>query len=206
MLPLIIERELARAERIDQLRTPSGSAARPARAGACDRPRVLELAPKPCFTAYAQKQPWRYVSSDLASQVAMVRADLRSMPVASGSLDVIVAFHILEHIAEDQLAFTEIARMLQPTGFALICVPLVGETTQEGAPADQWERLYGQNDHVRMYGHDIVGRMIAAGLDVEELHAATYFTSAQLKRHALRGDDRIVFLCRAAKSPTTVAT
>jgi hypothetical protein len=57
-------------------------------------PRLLELAPKPCFTAYCRRSGWRYVSSDLTAPHAMVRGDLRSMPFASNSFDVIVCFHV----------------------------------------------------------------------------------------------------------------
>jgi SAM-dependent methyltransferase len=155
---------------------------------------VLELAPKACFTRYCRNQTgWRYISSDLGSPTAMVRGDLRAMPFASSSFDVIVCLHVLEHIREDGPAFREIARMLKPGGLGVICVPLQGETTQEGAPPSQWLQLYGQADHVRYYGMDIVGRMKNAGLTVRCIDTRSYFTPIELQRHALVGDDRYIF-------------
>jgi SAM-dependent methyltransferase len=180
MLPLVLPRVLA-----DR---PAGA----------PPPRVLELAPTPCFTAYCRRQGWRYVSSDLASPRAMVHGDLRCMPLATGAFDVIVCFHVLEHIHEDHAAFPELARMLAPTGTAILCVPLRGDRTQEGAPAADWERLYGQHDHVRYYGADIEDRMRAGGLAVTRLDTRAAFSAAELDRHALRGDDRYLFLARRA--------
>ena len=175
MLPLVIAREV--------------DSSRPQR--------VLELAPKPCFTEYSKRHPtWSYVSSDLSSPSAMVLADLRKMPFDANSFDLIVCFHVLEHIVEDDLAFSEIRRILSPDGVGILCVPLRGETTQEGAPEADWERLYGQADHVRYYGMDIETRMRAAGLNIRRIDTLSYFKEAELDRHGLRGDDRYLFLVR----------
>lgn len=176
MLPLVIAREL-----------PPGPL------------RILEIAPKPCFTDYCKRQPgWRYVSSDLDSPLAMVHADLRAMPLATDAFDAIVCCHVMEHIHDDIPAFRELARMLAPTGVGIICVPLRGAVTQEGAPRSEWLRLYGQDDHVRYYGDDIVDRMRAGGLAVERIDTLSYFSAEELDRNALRGDDRFLFLVRKA--------
>lgn len=162
-------------------------------------PRLLELAPKPCFTAYCKRQGWRYVSSDLMSPHAMVRGDLRRMPFATNSFDLIVCFHVMEHIHEDLPSFAEIGRLLAPDGVAILCVPLRGTTTREGAPEAEWERLYGQSDHVRYYGMDIEDRMRKSGLAVERFDSLQQFTRAELDRYALRGDDRYLFLARKGR-------
>lgn len=180
MLPLVLRREV------------------PARPNV----RILELAPKACFTEFCLRQPgWTYVSSDLSSPTAMVRGDLRAMPFAAESFDVIVCFHVMEHIADDMPAFAEIGRLLKPDGVAILCVPLRGPLTQEGAPEADWERLYGQADHVRYYGLDIEDRMVAAGLSVHRIDTLEYFSPAQVERHALRGDDRYLFLVRKGVTP-----
>ncbi len=172
MLPLVMEREVG--------------------AGAL---KILELAPKACFTNYCQKKSsWDYISSDLDSPTAMVHADLRAMPFESERFDVIICMHVMEHIKDDVVAFSEIERMLKHGGVGIICVPIRGEITQEGAPEEEWERLYGQSDHVRYYGLDIEDRMKQAGLKVHRLDALTYFSPDDLSRYALRGDDRYLFL------------
>jgi SAM-dependent methyltransferase len=163
--------------------------------------RVLEMAPKACFTDFCKRRPgWSYVSGDLSSPTAMVRCDLRKMPFANDSFDLIVVFHVMEHIIEDAPAFREIARMLDQDGLGLICVPVRGEMTQEGAPESEWERVYGQADHVRIYGMDIEARMRTAGLSVQCVDVQQYFSAAQLDRHGLRGDDRYLFFVRKASA------
>jgi len=166
------------------------------------KPNVLELAPKACFTNYCRRHHgWSYTSSDLSSPTAMVHADLRKMPFETGTFDLIVIFHVMEHIIEDDVAFREIARMLRPDGLAIICVPIFGDVTQEGAPEADWERVYGQVDHVRVYGFDVEERIRAAGLVPNRIDTLEYFSREEFVRHALGGDDRYLFLAR--KEPTT---
>jgi SAM-dependent methyltransferase len=75
---------------------------------------------------------WRPVALEYSEDGARVaaerglntmRADARLLPVQSASLDLVVAFDILEHIEEDHLAAAEIQRVLRPGGTALIAVP-----------------------------------------------------------------------------------
>lgn len=58
-----------------------------------------------------------------ARGVPVMRADATQLPVASGSLDLVVAFDVLEHIADDDAAAGEIRRVLRPGGTALVAVP-----------------------------------------------------------------------------------
>jgi hypothetical protein len=63
----------------------------------------------------------------------------------------------------------EIARVLRPTGRAILEVPLGGQSTDErfmDAPGDIRIQYYGQADHVRLYGgRDFEDRLRAAGLE-----------------------------------------
>jgi SAM-dependent methyltransferase len=176
MLALVLERRLAGRERAA----------------------LLEIAPKLCVKQLCKQRGWEYLSSDLNSQYAMVHADLRAMPMQDNSFDVIVCFHVMEHIVDDRPALGEIARLLKADGFGLIFVPLGDGPTREGAPESEWLRLYGQRDHVRIYGMDIVDRMTGAGLAVDVVDTHEYFTDADLTRHGLRGDDRLLFVVRKA--------
>lgn len=157
---------------------------------------LLEIAPKPSIPLLCKRRGWSYVSSDLDSPYAQVHADLRAMPMPDASYDAIVCLHVMEHIPDDRAAYAEIARLIKPDGFALIGVPLGGALTQEGAPKHEWTQRYGQHDHVRLYGMDIVDRMQSCGLAVETIDSLTYFSRAELQRYALRGDDRFLFVLR----------
>ncbi|MEV4352123.1 class I SAM-dependent methyltransferase [Actinoplanes sp. NPDC049596] len=52
-----------------------------------------------------------------------VRGDGRHLPFASESVDLVVAFDVLEHIDDDERVVAEMRRVLRPGGSALITVP-----------------------------------------------------------------------------------
>jgi SAM-dependent methyltransferase len=94
-------------------------------------------------------------------------ASLTHLPLRDGSVDLLVCYHVLEHVPDDAAAMREIARVLSPRGTALIEVPLrMGVPTEEDptAPPEERARRFGQRDHVRWYGDDFDARLSAAGL------------------------------------------
>ncbi len=94
-------------------------------------------------------------------------ACLTRLPLRDGSVDLLVCYHVLEHVADDAAAMREIARVLSPRGMALLQVPIkVGTPTEEdpSAPAEERLRRFGQSDHVRWYGDDFDDRLHAAGM------------------------------------------
>lgn len=48
-------------------------------------------------------------------------ADVRKLPYASNSFDLVVATHVLEHLPEPSAALAEISRVLKPNGLMLTC-------------------------------------------------------------------------------------
>ncbi|MCX4749086.1 class I SAM-dependent methyltransferase [Kitasatospora sp. NBC_01287] len=84
----------------------------------------------------------------------VLRADARQLPVADNSIDLVVAFDVLEHITEDDAAMAEIGRVTRPGGVALIAVP-----------CDM--RLWSAHDeavgHVRRYTRDSLQAVITGG-------------------------------------------
>jgi SAM-dependent methyltransferase len=83
-------------------------------------------------TRVMREKGWQATAIDYSAEAVEVargrgldamRADARDIPVASGSIDLVVAFDVLEHIDEDHLVAQEIARVLRPGGTALIAVP-----------------------------------------------------------------------------------
>jgi SAM-dependent methyltransferase len=94
-------------------------------------------------------------------------ACLTRLPLREASVDLLVCYHVLEHVADDAAAMQEIARVLSPRGLALLQVPLrFGVPTDEDPTATPEERVrrFGQADHVRWYGDDFDERLTAAGL------------------------------------------
>ncbi|WP_346538919.1 class I SAM-dependent methyltransferase [Micromonospora sp. DPT] len=91
----------------------------------------------------------------------VIRADARHLPVGSASLGLVVAFDILEHVAEDHLAAAEIRRTLRPGGTALIAVP---------CDMALWSAHDVAVGHVRRYDRESLRAVVEkAGLVVDEL-------------------------------------
>ena len=81
--------------------------------------------------------------------------------------------NVLEHVSDDRMAMRELHRVLAPGGTAFVQVPIRGETTfEDPSVTDPVERtrLFGQEDHVRFYGRDIIQRLEQAGFQVEEFY------------------------------------
>lgn len=162
--------------------------------------RMLDVAPDRAFgPRFAELPNVCYLSADLASPKAMIRLDLTDAPHPDASFDVIYVSHVLEHIPDDRRAMREIYRILRPGGWAVLLVPMFGATTREDPtvvdPAER-ERLFGQDNHVRMYGHDgeYERRLGEAGFDVTADHFVADLDPALVRRYRLQADE-LIHLC-----------
>lgn len=136
---------------------------------------VLHVAPEVCFMRrFEQKHGNRYITTDIESPLAKVKADIHQLPFADNTFDAVLCNHVLEHVADDIKALQELKRVLKPGGWAILQVPFfspVPETTfEDNSITDKRERekIFGQDDHVRKYGHDYPTRINASGLVAEE--------------------------------------
>jgi SAM-dependent methyltransferase len=91
----------------------------------------------------------------------VARADARALPLRSRSVDLVVAFDILEHIVEDVDAASEFLRVLRPGRSALIAVP---------CDPRLWSAHDVAVDHVRRYTREtLTETMSKAGFVIDEL-------------------------------------
>lgn len=134
--------------------------------------RVLDIAPSRYTTRHLQRLgPAQCVQVDLDPEAdgraVDVQASLTRLPFVAGSFDVVLCYHVLEHVPDDRAAMAELARVLRPGGVALVQVPFRADAeTEEDPEADEEERVrrFGQADHVRRYGADFERRLERAGL------------------------------------------
>ncbi|MDP5092807.1 MAG: class I SAM-dependent methyltransferase, partial [Polaribacter sp.] len=67
--------------------------------------KTLHIAPEQCFlTLFKKQQNLEYITSDLESPIADVKADICDLPFEDNSFDVIFCNHVLEHIPDDTKA------------------------------------------------------------------------------------------------------
>jgi SAM-dependent methyltransferase len=136
------------------------------------RIRLLHVAPEPALRRlFEHAEGLDYTTLDKFAPDVAVHADLMDMPFEEASFDVIVCSHVLEHVDDDIRAVRELRRVLAPGGWAILQVPIDSErsTTLEDpsvVTAVDRRRVFGQHDHVRIYGLDYPSRLEAAGFDV----------------------------------------
>ncbi len=106
--------------------------------------------------------------------MADVKADICNLPFDSNAFDIILCNHVLEHIPEDHKALQELYRVMKPGGWGIFQVPqdLNREKTfEDPSITDKEERrkVFGQYDHVRIYGRDYFDILKAAGFRVHPI-------------------------------------
>jgi SAM-dependent methyltransferase len=130
----------------------------------------------------------RYRTADLAAGRADEQVDVTNIPWPEGSIDLLICSHVLEHVPDDRLAMRELCRVLSPTGYALLEVPVIADTTREEPtltdPAERL-RLFGQADHVRVYGPDYYDRLRESGFVVEHHDVRKLVTDDERVRFGL---------------------
>ncbi len=128
--------------------------------------RILHIAPESCLAGLFRGLVYR--RADLSASPGVEAMDVMNLPVADGSFDGVICNHVLEHVDDDRRALRELARVLVPGGWAILQHPvddrrdLTFENPGITAPADRL-RVFGQSDHVRIYGRDYYSRLEAAG-------------------------------------------
>jgi SAM-dependent methyltransferase len=91
----------------------------------------------------------------------LARARAEALPAPSGSVDVITALDLLEHIPDDAAAVRELARALRPGGVLLVTVPALPWL---------WSEHDEALDHLRRYRARRLREILeGAGLKVERL-------------------------------------
>jgi SAM-dependent methyltransferase len=171
---------------------------------------VLHVAPERRLSQTLQAQPHlTYLSVDIASPRAMVSMDLTRTDLPDGKFDAILCNHVLEHIGDDRKAMTELFRILKPGGWAIVQVPieLDAGTSEDASITDPAvrTRIYGQFDHVRLYGaRDYPDRLASAGFAVEVCDYAAQL-GAEARRFALLTDEK-VYVARKPLRPSTAPT
>jgi SAM-dependent methyltransferase len=162
-----------------------------------DHIKVLHIAPEQVFyTKFKGFDHWDYTTTDLHSPLADVKADICALPFEDNSYDLILCNHVLEHIPDDHTAMKELYRVLKEGGTLIAQVPLDENRTatfEDDSITDFKERtkVFGQYDHVRVYGTDYYERLEAIGFSANGIDFLSSLSAEECLRYALPKKERI---------------
>lgn len=163
---------------------------------------LLHMAPeKALMTRLSKLKHIDYTTCDLESPLAKVKADICDLPFADATFDWILCNHVLEHIPNDTQAMKELYRVLKPGGKALLQVPLDTnreKTFEDDSIVDNSKRteVFGQYDHVRVYGKDYFNKLRQIGFEVSEIQFGKSLSEVERLRFAVKKDEYIPLCIR----------
>ena len=153
--------------------------------------KVLHFAPEQAFyKRFRKMKNLEYITTDLNSPLADVKADICNLPFKDNEFDFIFCNHVLEHIPDDTKAMQELYRVLAPGGTGIFQIPqdlTRAITFEDNNITDPKERakIFGQYDHVRVYGRDYFDKLRAIGFDVLEEDYTKTFTEQDIEKYRL---------------------
>lgn len=153
--------------------------------------KVLHFAPEQAFyKLFRNQKNLDYTTTDLLSPLADVKADICNLPFADNTYDVILCNHVLEHIPDDSQAMRELYRVLKPGGMGIFQIPQDlnrAVTFADDSITDPKQRaaIFGQYDHVRVYGRDYFDKLRSIGFEVAEVDYTQKLSADLVERYCL---------------------
>ena len=167
-----------------------------------DKLRILHIAPEqPFYRKFKSIKNWDYITCDLNSPLADIKADICKLPFKKFEFDLIICNHVLEHINDDLKAIREIYRVLKKNGVAILQVPIdesLSKTFEDKTIFDPKKKseLFGQYDHVRKYGKDYYDRLKSVGFKVKKIDIQKKLSEEEIKKYCLPKYEKIPFVIK----------
>jgi SAM-dependent methyltransferase len=115
--------------------------------------------------------------------IPVLRGDATRLPLAGESLDLVVAYDVLEHIEDDAAAAKGVFDLLKPGGLFLVAVP---------CDMKLWSAHDVAVNHVRRYSRsELLALLTGAGFEIEDVRSWMVLLrpAVRLRRRASTGSD-----------------
>jgi SAM-dependent methyltransferase len=138
-----------------------------------EKTRALDFSPSRSLYRVLKKISCiNYSGTDLSGDfLSDYRYDITHIAAQNEIYDVIICYHILEHIENDSVAMKELWRVTKNGGSCIIQTPFKeGEIYEDKSIKSPKERLehFGQSDHIRIYSvNGLKQRLMDVGFTVE---------------------------------------
>ncbi len=166
-----------------------------------DKIKLLNIAPDYAIQTKLKKlKNISYLSVDLESPLAIQKMDITSLRFDKRTFDAVLCYHVLEHIEDDKKALSEIFRVLRPGAWAILQSPvdMSREITFEDISVrlpEERKKIFGQEDHVRIYGKDYGSRIEKEGFLVTRDNFIDILSAEEREKFVLESDE-IIYFCK----------
>jgi SAM-dependent methyltransferase len=134
---------------------------------------VLDFSPsRNLYRVLKENENIRYISTDFAGEFLSDRHyNITDIGLPDQCIDLIICYHILEHIDDDGRAMSELYRILKNNGACIIQTPFKeGDIYEDPSiqTSEERQKHFGQTDHVRIYSvNGLKNRLSLSGFHVE---------------------------------------
>ena len=134
---------------------------------------VLHFSPsRSLYRVLKKNKGINYFSTDFENEfLADYNFDITNIDQPNETFDLIICYHILEHIIDDNKAMSELYRVMKPNGTIYIQTPFKeGEIYEDFSiiSPKKREEHFEQNDHVRIYSvKGLTGRLKNVGFRIK---------------------------------------
>jgi predicted SAM-dependent methyltransferase len=160
--------------------------------------KTLHFSPNAFFANKLKKINSIYQTTDFDQNADTdLHLDITDIQLNNESIDVILCYHVLEHIIDDTKAMQELYRILSKKGTCILQVPFASDnkTVEDYSITSQQDRLkfFGQEDHVRIYGiNEFKKRLTSVGFNVKEVSPLEIVNNEEVSKMKLNINEKLI--------------
>jgi SAM-dependent methyltransferase len=162
---------------------------------------IIVFGPEYPIKIWLDKKSFDYTTADLFDRTADVKVDIQNISFPDEMWDLIICNHVLEHVPDFRKALGELKRILKKDGILELTVPTDRnfETVYEDKNITNKEdriKLFGQYDHLRIFGNDFGKILVDSGFLVEVINGDELPVEICGMIGPSNYDDNRVYICK----------